>query len=120
MDTGRNRLFGLIILLCSLLPAIGNAESYTAMGAGAGTCAEFAKGYRKSPRDVETLFFTWAQGWMTGVNQLAAGYGKPQRDLDSVTVEKQQAFIRQYCDKHPLANFESGVAELYNSLEKVK
>ncbi len=117
MDTGRNRLFGIIAALC-FWPTAGQAEEiYSMMGAGSASCGEFASRYKESPDSAEILYYSWAQGYLSATNLVAIGQGREFRNLRSISSERQRAYIRSYCNKNPLANYIDAVNELYKSLE---
>lgn len=87
------------------------------MGEGVGTynCAEFARAARDDPSR-ETLYFSWAQGWMTAWNLARMDAAKATADLKARPVADQQAFLRAYCAKHPSALYMEAVSRLYLSL----
>ena len=45
-----------------------NSKADAIMGPGSVTCGKFAADYRQNPDQVDNLFFTWAQGFMSGFN----------------------------------------------------
>ena len=103
---------GLFLLIA---PDAAMAKSLLA-GAGAFPCAEFSDQYKENPRKVEGVYFTWAQGFMSGLNSgllassdIEAPYLHPN-DFDT---EDQQRHIRHYCDQHPLADYFEAVMDLY-------
>jgi len=84
-------------------------------GAGASTCGGFAKAYAHDPQN-EYIFFSWAQGYMSAVNDTLAATGiHNYRDLAGETAN-QMARIRLYCNDHPLADYDIAVMDLYDSL----
>jgi hypothetical protein len=85
-------------------------------GLGAGTCAQFAQDYRKTPDAAETIYFNWAQGFMTGRNTALAMAKQTTHDLNSIRIIDQKASIRSYCDAHPLNFFFIAVLDLFESL----
>jgi hypothetical protein len=107
----RLAIVGLLVMTC------GEANAGIAVaGAGAVSCASFGKLYQNNPQETELAFFTWAQGYMSGVNLAAAVLKRPSRDLDGMPALHQQLFLRQYCNGHPLASFVEGVNELFGKL----
>ncbi|MGC2078532.1 MAG: hypothetical protein WA728_21375, partial [Xanthobacteraceae bacterium] len=79
-----------------------------AIGSGMSTCAQFAQRYAQRTV-VEELFFQWAQGYMTGINAATAKEAGVIRDLNSDSTEDQMAWIREYCNDHPLAIYQDAV-----------
>jgi hypothetical protein len=103
------------ILLIVLVTTPSNAR-YATQGIGNESCAQFASQYQLSTHS-ETLYFEWAQGFMSGLNteKLYEGHLTTQ-DLSSIPVEQQRSFLRTYCDEHPLTDYSKGVLELYMQL----
>ena len=88
------------------------AAAYTVQGLGAATCAEFGKQYRVEPSGVETAYFGWAQGYMSGLNMMAQSQNLPAREL-SLDLPAQQQTIRQFCADNPLRNYMDAATHLY-------
>lgn len=101
------------LALATTFPA---AASATEVGAGAGmaTCAVFAKAYAATPDMTEGIFFTWAQGFMSGMNVQAPGH--PDRILNAKTQDEEKREIREYCDAHPLKTYAAAVISVFISL----
>ena len=88
------------------------------IGLGASTCAEFAEMYRASPAQTERAFYSWAQGYMSGMNDnLILLKLPPIKNLNSIPNDEKQSFLRTYCDSHPLNFYASAVTQLYISLK---
>jgi hypothetical protein len=106
-----------LAIVALLVMACGEASAGIGVaGAGAVSCASFGKLYQNSPQETELAFFTWAQGYMSGVNLAGVALRRPSRDLDGMPAAHQQLFLRQYCNGHPLASFIEGVNELFEKL----
>ena len=86
------------------------------MGAGSFSCSEFAEKYRHNPSHIDTLFFYWAQGYMSGLNIVRAGLQKPIHDMNAWSIDNQQQAVRTFCNEHPLAMFMEAVQNLYEKL----
>ena len=84
-------------------------------GPGTETCAEVTALYRQDPKQAKTLFFGWAQGFLSGAN-LAGSL--PMADVRAMTIENQEAYLRRYCDMHPQSHYVEGVMALYTALPK--
>lgn len=104
-------LFIIIISCCSET----NAEPFEMFGIGIQSCGYFASQYKNAPELIENSFFYWAQGMMTGMNLASRANGGIAKDLSAKSVGDQTAFIRSYCDEHPLAQYWKAVADLYFS-----
>lgn len=87
-------------------------------GLGADTCAGYAESMRLDTKYTDTLYRSWAQGLMSGMNGSHAAHHEPWVDLLSVSypVQAQTAFLHGYCDQHPLASFAEAVAALYSDM----
>ena len=59
---------------------------------GTKTCGEFASDYRVSPREVETGYFTWAQGLMSGMNLASVANVGRAKDLGGRTLAEEKSF----------------------------
>src|SRR5690606_12429635 len=89
-------------LLLATTPPAGSAEQTAAtMGLGVTTCGEFAKAYQINPADAEFVYFSWAQGYMSGLNTVVYGLTGKVIDLSAMPTSDQQSAIRQYCNAHP-------------------
>jgi hypothetical protein len=93
-------------------PAVG--EDSAGAGIGTSTCAQFAQECAKSPSFVESLYFAWAQGYMSGLNIFRSDNRYASLHAKSVEVEEDE--LRSYCDAHPLKNYVDAVMALYWSL----
>jgi hypothetical protein len=106
-----------LTLACGLLlQPIGSMADFSVLGPGTVSCAKFAEAYRNSPTNVENLFFAWAEGMMSGVNTAALEALGKYRDLSAMTIKEQQAYLRDYCDQHPLADYSEAVRGLFEKL----
>jgi hypothetical protein len=111
MPNGKLRaaLFGVFLL------APGAAVAYPAQGVGSVSCAEFAKMYQGDPDNAELVFFSWAQGFMSGLNMAAMAGEKTTRDLAGAGADQKRA-LRGFCANNPLKNYMDGVIEFYGKL----
>jgi len=48
-----------------------HAEAIDSVGAGLTSCASFAKKYKANRKFTEEFYFTWAEGFLTGLNAAA-------------------------------------------------
>ena len=87
------------------------------VGIGASSCTHFNEEIARSPR-TERDYFAWAQGFMSGV-LLRAPLGQDDKlDLapQSFPLQKQAAFLREFCSKLPNQSYADAVLELYLQL----
>jgi hypothetical protein len=110
----------LIIAVFLGVTSISQAEEIAAQGAGILTCRQFANIYRGHPELAENVFFTWAQGFMTGVNYAKIAANGKSANLGAMTTAKQKSYIRSYCDAHPSEFFLNAVTNLYFRLPHSK
>jgi hypothetical protein len=117
-DTG---YCSLVIIAISLgATSNSHAEEIAAQGAGILTCRQFANMYRGHPELAENVFFTWAQGFMTGMNYAKIEAHRKSANLGAMTTAKQKSYIRSYCDAHPSEFFLKAVTTLYFRLPRSK
>ena len=102
----------IVSAIAALLISITTANAQTSgIGPGTQTCNEFGRAYQQTqqlqqrgnvrgPNMIEEYYFSWAQGFFTGLNivPIMTKYGKP-RDLKSIPVDQQQQFLRDYCER---------------------
>ena len=103
---------GIALVLGLLGQTTNSMADYAIMGPGSVTCGKFAADYRQNPDQVDNLFFTWAQGFMSGFNitETTGSY----RDMTAVPIDAQKKFILNYCDQHPSLEYAKAVMELYH------
>ncbi len=107
---------GLFLLIA---PDAAMAEKGLA-GAGAFPCAEFTDQYKENPRKVEGVYFTWAQGFMSGLNAglVLSDSVTPDLHPNDFDTEDQRRHIRHYCDQRPLADYFEAVIDLYYEMRE--
>ena len=110
----KQTLIGSVILAAVAAGPAWCAENIE-RGAGAGSCAAFAEAYAANPVTAEAVYFSWAQGFMTGANIAAASASHRYSDLGGVAKD-QQARIRAFCAAHPAGPYAEAVFDLYKSL----
>ncbi len=86
------------------------------MGLGLWTCAQFGNQYKLNPSTTETIYFTWAQGFMSGWNGAQMAEKHQYVNLSVMSTEAQEEHIRSYCDQHPLNEYASAVIDLLHLL----
>jgi hypothetical protein len=93
------------------------AEEVEHFGSGAGTqtCAQFANNYVINPETIENVYFSWAQGFMTGWN-IASEESKTV-DVATWSIDAQKAHIRHYCDANPLKEYVFAVVNLLMTMK---
>lgn len=102
-----------------LVLAVGGVARGDTIAAGLGTtmCSDFTQMHRViDAKGADNRFYSWAQGYMSGLNAVdekATGIG---RDLSSVPVAEQQRYLREFCERYPTTIYLIGVRELWQTL----
>jgi hypothetical protein len=111
------RLFLLALALAILggEPCFAQEEKATVVGAGWASCAEFGQQYQQDPDSTEGLVFSWAQGYMTGLNDSISA----RKNLRGWRLEQQKQHIRAFCDKRPLASVREAAKDLFAKLPEL-
>ena len=113
--TPRRTLAALAGLAAIIVSAPVAAEPAAGFGVGTYTCAEAAKAVR-GDRELDLLYFSWAQGWMTGWNLAQMNASLPTVDLNTLSVTNQRTFIKTYCALHANGLYMDAVHNLYESM----
>ena len=108
-----------ILLLASLPPPAQGAIAW--IGAGVSSCADFGQDFKSAPNEMGSLYFTWAQGFMSGLNTRHLGtLDATDLNSKSFSLSSQQHFIERYCDQHPLADFVDAVMALVVEMRRLQ
>jgi hypothetical protein len=102
------------MMFFSILSAAAQQPAGVGYGVGMRSCGEFAKLYAANPA-TEDIFFTWAQGFMSGLNLESVTNYQMYRDISGTDMTSHKIQIRGYCDSHPLAQYVGAVLDLYKS-----
>lgn len=111
LNTPKTMLF---IIVLGLLLWFNPGHATEVIGVGTGSCTQLSKEYQKNPTTAFNRFYTWYEGFVTGLNLLL----DPPRNLDMkyLNVTDQWAALRAYCDKHPLVGFYEAAAKVMSDL----
>jgi hypothetical protein len=93
-----------------------SSESLVWNGAGIRSCTQYAQNVRSGGEDMRSFFFTWAQGFMSGLNASLLVSSQTPVNQAAKSVNDQQAFIDRYCDQKPLADYVNAVLSLYDTM----
>ena len=109
------------ISIALLLTASGLARAQqplgTMMGAGMMSCAEFGFQHRQpSTPELGFFYFSWAQGFMSGLNVTELALNRPMRNLNAMPVADQQKAIQKLCDERPHLTVAEVVRDFYQTL----
>jgi hypothetical protein len=106
----------LLLALISFPRLSTGAEKAGWIGPGTVSCADFGRACRDDPKNAENLFFSWALGFMSGLNTELLNRG--ETDLNELPMDKQKEFIRAECKAHPQAAYFAAVFDLYNRMRR--
>jgi hypothetical protein len=71
---------------------IASAEQhFDIRGAGTTSCAKYAETYRKNPDYTDNVYYSWAQGYMSGLNSMNVEFFF---DLNAKTTDEEKRFLR--------------------------
>jgi hypothetical protein len=115
-DEGIMRWSGALAVMAWLYVGTAVAEPMAARGFGTFSCAEFAKHYKADPKFFGALYTAWAQGFMSGRDFELISKNNTYRDLNAISPEEADQYIRQYCDAHPLESFLQAASSLFATL----
>lgn len=106
-------LAALIVIIALSAPNAGAATDVTD-GAGALSCAKYAKFYLMDPQAADNTFLSWARGYMSGADGTRMQEHEPAINLDpaSYPVAEQTLYIHQYCGLHPQTPFLGAVMQV--------
>ena len=103
--------------LCATAASGKEKEIAAYVGPGAGTCSQYADHVRAQGESARMFYYTWAQGFMSGLNATPNLLDKPA-DLLGRSIDAQKAFIDQFCDQYPLGGYPQAVVYLYDAMRK--
>jgi hypothetical protein len=102
-------LAALMIPLCAHKAEAGEFE-----GAGLRLCSEYLSDSKKFSPSEEDFYFSWAEGFMSGVN--VARLNDEAGAFKSMPADQQKTHIRDFCSKNPTEKFYKAVFDLYVTL----
>jgi hypothetical protein len=86
---------------------------------GKSTCGKYLEQNRVNAQHADDMFFSWANGYLSGMNEAIASTGQPRHDLGATSAESKAKFIQDYCKEHPLGDYLNSVLALMRSLPLV-
>ena len=111
----RVRIYAFAIALIFFLPQVMAAEKAAWSGSGTMSCAEVTGALQQHPED-ENLFFSWAQGFMSGLNTDLLKHG--ETDLNGLSLDAQKQFVRSYCKENPRNAYFAAVFKLFDKMRR--
>jgi hypothetical protein len=110
----------LVLRIGFLLALTGNADAASDIyNLGKSTCAKYIEQNRVDAQHADDMFNSWANGYLSGMNEAVASLGQPRHDLGAESAEAKVKFIQNYCKEHPLGDFLNSVLALMRSLPLV-
>jgi hypothetical protein len=103
-----------IITASLLAPATRAGEKWASVGAGVTTCAKYGHFIKQYPDS--SLYFFWAQGYLSALNVHMKLTGQPFTDYKAISTDEQERVVMSYCDKHPLALYVDAVEFLFDEI----
>jgi hypothetical protein len=96
----------------------GGIEGLSAAGSGVGVtlCSEFNRSRKKA--ETEFLFFTWAEGYLTGWNLGPPADSPLHAELSSMPRLEQMKFLRIWCESNPTKRYMEGATQLFVRLRQ--
>jgi hypothetical protein len=103
-----------LFVTCSIISAHGSAQTAKIVGTGAATCATFLSDIARNPIS-EREYFSWAQGYMSGILMRAPAGKDENLDLTppDFPVKAQLEFFRHFCGAHQQDDYADAAASLY-------
>jgi hypothetical protein len=111
----RVRIYAFAIALTFFLPQVMAAEKAAWSGSGTMSCDEVTGAIQQHPED-ENLFFSWAQGFMSGLNTDLLKRG--ETDLNGLSLDAQKQFVRSYCKENPRNAYFAAVFKLFDKMRR--
>jgi hypothetical protein len=100
-------------------PALAE-EPIVVAGVGTSSCAKFTNSYKESPAKTESLYFSWAQGFMSSINFNRKMQNDTAVDFAAIPSTAQLSWIRGYCQKNPMKTYLRAATELFLALEQAQ
>jgi hypothetical protein len=97
-------------------------EEIAVTGVGMSPCSEVVQYYRTNPNPagVELVFFSWAEGFMTGWNVASADQKDLKIDLSMMNTDDQKKYMREYCEHHPTKKYIDGIVALMGQIKHAR
>jgi hypothetical protein len=123
---GRGLMMGLsmrmlptaVVMLSLWVCATSASADDPASGVGANSCTQYVQDVRSRVGDARHFYFSWAQGFMSGMNGMLITQGIRHTDLWRRPMENQIAALDRFCDVSPSALYMEGVIMLFNIMRQ--
>jgi hypothetical protein len=114
------RTSAFVLLALTFASPVLAEESNVVSGVGASSCGKFTNSYKENPARTETVYFSWAQGFMTSINFNRKMQNGTPVDFGAMPSATQLGWIRSYCQKNPLKTYLRAATELFLALEEAQ
>jgi len=89
-------------------------------GIGNTSCGKFMTSYKENPAKAETLYFSWAQGFMSSINFNRKMQNGTPIDFGAMPSAAQFSWVRDYCQKNPMKSYLRAATELFLAVEQAQ
>lgn len=97
------------------------AQEMAFRGLGTDTCENFLKlvdaeaggGAKQAVVDIETIYYTWAQGFWTGMNGILLHTGQKSTDLNDRPVQQHKDDLYGWCAGNPKETYIDAALDLF-------
>jgi hypothetical protein len=100
------------VLVCAMALATVSAQGQNLIGHGSSTCLNYSAS-REMNSQVHSAFLTWAVGYLSGVNVIAANALNAPDFLATAKAQDIATFLDMYCAKYPEKQFSNAVNAYY-------
>jgi hypothetical protein len=109
----------LALSLAFASPALAQKANVVS-GVGNVSCGKFMTSYKENAAKTETLYFSWAQGFMSSINFNRKMQNGTPIDFGVMPSAAQLSWIRDYCQKNPMKTYMRAATELFLALEQAQ
>jgi hypothetical protein len=106
----------LVVAVAWALFSAALAEDSVMRGEGTSACQDFIRDYKYEPLFAKGTFGSWAEGYMSGLNQELAFKHESVRNIPADSL----VHIRLICDQNPRVPFFEAVFTYFQSLPQLK
>jgi hypothetical protein len=103
-----------LAMLLTMMWQTSNAFAAEFEGAGLQLCSKFLESYKIDKASTSTVYFDWAEGYMSGLN--VARLNDQAGAFQSMPIEQQQENIRTFCEANPGEKYFKAVIHLYATI----
>lgn len=112
----------IILSVLMLFPLNALAQNYPIMGMGVAKCSVYNNVTKDDPGHIiKTSYFSWVQGFLSGMNEVTLLSRKEAVDLNSPSFDgvTQQGFLDSMCQRYPNETVIEQVFKMYSEMVKL-